>query len=119
MALNLILLGKRLTKNVYKSTLHKLFLDLDRASTDSLYDNIVQKISSAAEDSFPVKRYNMHAKPYCSAELKKPCHPKQRHARNLWISESRPRGRLSESCTYYKLLNRAFQKSSNQFYKTG
>ena len=58
---------------------------------DTYYDTIAEAITSASYFTLPKSKFNQHAKPYWSQQLKH-LHSLQRHARRLWVEQGRPRG---------------------------
>ena len=81
-----------LNKYYYELDLCLKTIEMDTFSdnVNGFYGHIVNAIQQSSDIALPKSKFNYHAKPYWSNELKE-SHKLQRQARYIWINEGRPR----------------------------
>ncbi|WAR02903.1 hypothetical protein MAR_009461 [Mya arenaria] len=74
---------------------------------DEMYEAI-EAIILSSNQCLPQSKFNRHAKPYWTPEVKK-SYSLQREARRVWVLEGEPRGWHNESYAKYKRCKQIFQ----------
>ncbi|WAR12176.1 hypothetical protein MAR_026356 [Mya arenaria] len=72
-----------------------------------MYEAIVKAIILSSNQCLPQSKFNRHAKPYWTPEVKK-SYSLQREARRVWVLEGQPRGWHNESYAKYKRCKKIF-----------
>ncbi|WAR06531.1 hypothetical protein MAR_021900 [Mya arenaria] len=72
-----------------------------------MYEAIVKAIILSSNQCLPQSKFNRHAKPYWTPEVKK-SYSLQREARRVWVLEGQPRGWHNESYAKYKHCKKIF-----------
>ena len=73
------------------------------------YENIVNAIHKAADLALPHSKFNKHAKPYRTPEVRA-AHTQERNKRRQWVEHGRPRNREDFFYRSYKESKRHFRK---------
>ena len=76
---------------------------------NQLSDYIVAAINNVSLETLPKRKFNRHAKPNWTAEVKA-AHTYSRDKRKIWLIEERPRGMYYPSCFNNKAAKREFRK---------
>ena len=95
-------------QNQLSDILNASIIDTKSDDVDEINEIITKGIHKAAK-IFPKSNFNKHTKPYWSAEIKNK-HYQSRCLRRKWISEGRPRGRMSQSYNEYKIAKNDFRR---------
>ncbi|MEW8561249.1 MAG: hypothetical protein AB2541_04060 [Candidatus Thiodiazotropha sp.] len=100
--------NERLQSNFLEGRLNSM------SSIDQAYETLVNEITVAAQNCFPVKRFKHFLKPYWNRELDT-LHKRMTQKRAAWVSDGRPRGPEFVSFKEYKNAKREFRRCHRKF----
>ncbi|WAQ96531.1 hypothetical protein MAR_029221 [Mya arenaria] len=102
--------GQKINQTHISEYQAKLCINLQKRNTihvDEMYEAIVKAIVLSSYQCLQQSKFNRHAKPYWTPEVKK-SYSLQREARRVWVLEGQPRGWHNESYAKYKRCKQNF-----------